>query len=45
MPLATPRAFDDLGPLILGHHSLPLEEYVVCGALAQGPVGVVKLSV
>jgi len=26
MPLATPMAFDDLGPLILGDHALHLQE-------------------
>jgi len=26
MPLATPMAFDDFGPLILGDHPLHLEE-------------------
>jgi hypothetical protein len=36
--LATPRAFDDLGALILGDHPLDLQEQVLFRALASGPV-------
>jgi hypothetical protein len=31
-------AFDNLGPLVLGHPPLPLEPQIICRAAAQLPV-------
>jgi len=38
MALATPMPRDELGPFILRHHPLPLQQQVVFGALAYGAV-------
>jgi hypothetical protein len=38
MPLAAPRACNDLGPLLLGEQPLDRQEHVSVRALAQGPM-------
>src|SRR5262249_43738174 len=38
VPLAAAAAFEDLGTLVLGHHALDLEQQILFGGLADGPV-------
>ena len=38
MPLAAPAALQDLGPLVLGHHALDLQQQVVLRREADRPV-------
>jgi hypothetical protein len=35
MPLAPPMPFDNLGPLILGHHALDLEQQIILRTAPQ----------